>query len=117
MAEEKHDLHGYLTLLLVALHAKAKGRLSATTAEIIRRTMQAIHSANRLAAGKIKHSDLLDAGAEDSAKERRQRRKAQGLCIDCGREADAGYATCSACREKRRRHYRAWLKRKTPAAP
>jgi len=40
----------------------------------------------------------------ERGKERREERKAQGLCIDCGRDAVSGRAHCEACQERRREY-------------
>ena len=36
------------------------------------------------------------------ARKRREFRKQQGICTDCGAEAEEGYSTCQQCRIKRR---------------
>ena len=100
-------LEDYLKMLSIAFQARQDGRLFATTKEIIEKTMEALHYANRLAAGKVGRSDLLN-GKRDKYQEKRRKRKAEGLCVDCGKPAESGYVTCASCRVERREFQRRW---------
>ncbi|WP_419737884.1 hypothetical protein [Ruegeria sp.] len=45
-----------------------------------------------------------NARARARERARKKTRKAQGLCVDCGRPSAPGFATCAPCRENKR-HY------------
>lgn len=85
--------------LHVAHRAVRERRISATTSEIVEKSIKSIHDECKLTNGYIMSGEEI----KGRSLERYYRRKAAGLCPNCGGPRTDQYVICAKCRDKARR--------------